>query len=473
MTLTDDASVERLISQIETQPDDVSRSGLLRPLNLTATIVLIGALTVMVTMPPLPALRNFLLVGTSLLINLLVFGLDRWSKTPAAALIFCIWINAAMISLFFTNLLINKELIQAAIFSCALSLSVLLAGMLLNSRWGFGFAVVNALTVVTGNSLFRLQNPPEDQPLVRSISSISTPVIAFLMMIAVVSWLYQRALRRQQTRLQKARDQILRDELLRKEVSIARDLQQQLYPPAPRPNPYLSIASLALPARETGGDFYDFLELDERRLGIVVADVIGKSLGAALVMTMARSMLRSEAYRYESPAAVLNATNQSIMRDRAVRQILTCFYGVLDLESLELRFANAGHPYPTLRRNGLLRELQGGDLPLGSRSDVVYQDMTIRFEPGDQLVLMSDGAFEERNGERELFGFDRLHTTISGLTGDDPEQTVQAIAEAVEQFRGGHEQSDDLTLVAIQIEAREGVESERVVGEPRTVVSQP
>jgi serine phosphatase RsbU (regulator of sigma subunit) len=243
----------------------------------------------------------------------------------------------------------------------------------------------------------------------------------------------------------------MRDELLRRDLAVARELQQRLYPPPPLTNAALSIASRSEPARETSGDFYDFIPLSDDRLGIVVADVTGKSIAAALVMAMSRSTLRSEATRHTSPAEVLRHANSTLCQDNTFKQLITAFYGVLDTRSLRLAISNAGHPFPMLRRNGRLTEIEICGLPLGARQDAIYTEQMIQLQPGDQLVLISDGLLEEHNARRELFGFERMLATVANADAEDPEQALDEIWETVTQFRGASEQSDDITLVVIQV----------------------
>lgn len=277
------------------------------------------------------------------------------------------------------------------------------------------------------------------------------PISSFLMIIAVISWLYQRALAQSALRLEAARQQIMRDELLRRDLAVARELQQRLYPPPPLTNASLSIASRSEPARETSGDFYDFISLGNDRLGIVVADVTGKSIAAALVMAMSRSTLRSEATRHENPADVLRYANRTLCQDNTFKQMITAFYGILDMRTLCLSISNAGHPFPVLRRDGQICEIEICGLPLGAREDAVYEEQVVQLQPGDQLVLISDGLLEEHNRRNELFGFERMLSTIAHADARDPRQALHQIWETVSHFRDGGEQSDDITLVVMQI----------------------
>ncbi|WP_161569225.1 PP2C family protein-serine/threonine phosphatase [Candidatus Oscillochloris fontis] len=270
-------------------------------------------------------------------------------------------------------------------------------------------------------------------------------------MIAIISWLYQRELKLSAQRLEVARQKVLEGELLRRDLAVARELQQRLYPPPPLTNSVINIASRSEPARETSGDFYDFIKLDHERLGIVVADVTGKSIAAALVMAMARSTVRSEATRHVKPSEVLHYANQTLCNDNTFKEMITAFYGVLDTNSLRFAFSNAGHPYPVLRRNGQLEEMEIGGLPLGSSPIAMYSEQEIELQPGDQLFLVSDGLYEEMNSTREMFGFPRMMEAIAKAHPENPHYALNDIWTSVEIFRGDIEQSDDITLMVLQV----------------------
>jgi serine phosphatase RsbU (regulator of sigma subunit) len=323
--------------------------------------------------------------------------------------------------------------------------------MLLGIVYAVIFTVANVVAIIA--LFFRyyttVGSVPGKTPLAAMLS-VSVPIIFFLMLVAVITWLYQRALMTADQRLDVARKQIFQDKLIRRDIAIARDLQLRLYPQPPKINGSLLIASRSEAARETSGDFYDFIELGEGLLGIVVADVTGKSIAAALMMALARVTIRSEARRNASPAEVLHGANETICRDHTARQMITAFYGVLDTQSLCLRFASAGQPYPILRRGDTLKEFELGGFPLGGRAGTLYREQTIQIEPGDQLFLLSDGLFEEHNAQRDMFGYERLMPSILAAHPSDPHQALDHLWHTVAGFRGELEQSDDMTCVIIQ-----------------------
>jgi serine phosphatase RsbU (regulator of sigma subunit) len=390
-------------------------------------------------------------VIASLLFNLVVAALDYTGRPYLAAQLFCFWINGGVLLFFGANLFQDGNLAVGVIFACVLAMTVMLAGMLLGSIFAMIYALANSLAIFA--ILWRYFNLPgvglENSPLVDTLST-GIPVVAFLIIVAVISWLYQRSLAQSETRLNLARQRIVKDELLRRDLAIARDLQQRLYPSPPMTRQGLQIASRSEPARETSGDFYDYIDLEDGQLGIVVADVTGKSIAAALLMALARGTLRSAARRHSSPAEVLFHANEALCRDQTARQMITAFYGILDTRSLTLRFANAGHPYPLLRRGATIEEAEVSGLPLGAMANTVYSQGEIALQAGDQLYVISDGLVEERNRRRELFGYERLYATISAADPLEPERALDDLWRALLRFRDGTDQDDDITLVVIQ-----------------------
>ena len=439
--------MERLAPETRRQ----RQSALLQPLNLSLIILSVLGLVVMLITNG-SFLQSYAIVVSSLFINLLVLFLDRVGKTNLACHIFSIWVNLGILLLIVSNLFQEGNLAVAYIFACQLSLSVILAGLLLGVHYAFLFAGINIVAVFALLvRYFDTISRPSGEPLLGVVLDNGIPISAFLVLIAIITWLYQLALDKADKRLEVARRQIIQDELTRRDLAIARELQLRLFPPPPTTNPSLQIATHSVPARETSGDFYDFIELGEGQLGIVVADVTGKSVAAALMMALARVTIRAEARRHAAPAEVLRGANETISRDHTARQMITAFYGLLDTNALTLRFANAGHPYPILRRGDHLREIELSGIPLGGMNGITYEEYALQLEPGDQLFLLSDGLIEERNGHREMFGYDRLGPAILAADSTDPHEAVANLCDTVASFRAEAEQADDITIVVLQV----------------------
>src|SRR5579883_2804596 len=204
------------------------------------------------------------------------------------------------------------------------------------------------------------------------------------------------------------------------------------------------------PAREVGGDFYDFIALPDGRLGLVIGDVTGKGIPAALVMTATRTMLRAVAPQTASPGEVLAQVNELLRADIPAGMFVTCFYAVLDPASGQTCYANAGQDLPALRHDdGALGELRATGMPLGLLPGISYDEGETTLTAGDLLLFYSDGLVEAHNPRREMFGLPRLRELVEAQASD--EMLIQALLEALAQFTGANwEQEDDVTLVTLQ-----------------------
>ncbi len=238
----------------------------------------------------------------------------------------------------------------------------------------------------------------------------------------------------------------------RDEMQAAATIQNSILPrPLAREG---SLAAIDLhaemhPAREIGGDFYDYLPLDGDRLAITVADVSGKGIPAALFMAVSRTVLRI-GERGDDMGADMAAANRLLSLDNAASMFVTAFHGVLDLESGALRYCNAGHNPPyLLRANGGQELLKATGLPFGVDADMPYRIDQTRLEPGDTLFLFSDGITEAFNPAGEEFGNERLEAALAAVRGTDAASLVKAILAATTDFAAGAEQSDDITLMAL------------------------
>jgi serine phosphatase RsbU (regulator of sigma subunit) len=438
------------LANIENKSDRERKADFLRPLS-TGTVGLFGiALLIMAVSTPRPQWYGFVIVGVGLLFNVGILFLNKRGYTELAAQLFCYAFNLECLVLYVANISLlmsdpSESPDKTILMGMVMTLSILLAGMLISQRVGFWFAAANISLIfipylLLGNSLdVSLQS--------------SFPIMAFALLMAIISWLYQRSLSNAHARLNAARQEVMRSELLRRDLTIARDLQQRLYPAPPVNSGALSIASICEPARETSGDFYDFIPLDPGVWAIVVADVTGKSLAAAMVMTMTRSIFRSNSQHAINAAEVIAHTNEILCADSAVKQLTTAFYGILDSQRMTLRFANAGHPYPMLKRKGQVEDLELVGFPLGSWITASYSERMVQLQPGDQVILVSDGIVEAMNAQRELFGFERLAETIARCDAATPQACLDSIWQAVERFEAGAEQQDDKTIVVLQVAA--------------------
>jgi sigma-B regulation protein RsbU (phosphoserine phosphatase) len=199
-----------------------------------------------------------------------------------------------------------------------------------------------------------------------------------------------------------------------------------------------------------GGDFYDHFWLDGSRLGVVIGDVSGKGVPAALLMAVTRSLLRACALRGAAPGSCLEEVNRLLLRDTSVERFVTLFYGILDCASGEMSYANAGHNPPfLLRAGGAVEELSGAELIVGVIPQARYQTRGIRLRAGDRLFLYTDGISEAMNPLHEQFSEPRLRCLLSDAPGDEPAALLARVVEAVRHFTAGAPPSDDLTALAV------------------------
>ena len=238
-------------------------------------------------------------------------------------------------------------------------------------------------------------------------------------------------------------------ERMRQELSLAREIQHTLLPKELPALPGWQLSAHYQPAREVGGDFYDFIPLPDDRLGLVIADVSGKGIPAALVMATARSLLRAAALRLASPGAVLEQVNDLLHPDIPPKMFVTCLYAILDPANGQLCYANAGHDLPYRRANGRVAELRATGMPLGLLPGMRYDEKETVLVPGESVLFYSDGLVEAHNPQREMFGFPRLGTLLANHTGRAG--LIEFLLAELRRFTGaGWEQEDDVTLVVLQ-----------------------
>jgi serine phosphatase RsbU (regulator of sigma subunit) len=241
-------------------------------------------------------------------------------------------------------------------------------------------------------------------------------------------------------------------ERLVREIEIAKGIQQSFLPESAPKIPGIDIAAMSLPARVVGGDFYDFIPIDKDRWGLVIADVSGKGVPAALFMALSRTLMRASVAGALSPAEVINHANYLIQQDTKSSMFVTLFYAVLDGRTMTLTFANAGHNPPMLIGGAgegvVLLKAQG--VPLGIASDIKSRDAVITLKKGDCLVLYTDGVTEARNAIGAEFDMDRLEKTVRANRSLDACPIMDAISEELTSFVGGLPQFDDITMMVIK-----------------------
>ena len=238
-------------------------------------------------------------------------------------------------------------------------------------------------------------------------------------------------------------------ERFEQELKVAQLIQQQFLPRALPDLPEWQIAAYYGPARVVGGDFYDFIDLGEGRIGVVVGDVTDKGVPAALVMARTHSILRAEAPRLVEPGKVLARANELLAPEMPARMFVTCLYGVLEPATGRFVFANAGHNLPYVRTADGVVELRATGLPLGLMPDIVYEETEGFVGQGEAMLLYSDGLVEQHGPGREMYGFPRLRGAMNG--DDAGSELLDRLLTELMTFKGpGIEQEDDITLVTLR-----------------------
>jgi steroid delta-isomerase-like uncharacterized protein len=235
------------------------------------------------------------------------------------------------------------------------------------------------------------------------------------------------------------------------ELRVARSIQEASLPKEVPTLEGWVISPRYQPAREVGGDFYDFHLLSEGRLGLVVGDATGKGVPAALVMSTTCGMLQATAQALDSssPGEVLEQVNETLLARIPQNMFVTCFYAILDPQSGTLRYANAGHDPPYLHRNGNAEQLKARGMPLGLMPGMGYEEKEMVLDAGEAALFYSDGLVEAHDQRGEMFGFPRLRA-LFGVLGDEG-SVEEALLEELYSFVGeGWEQEDDITILTLR-----------------------
>ncbi len=258
-------------------------------------------------------------------------------------------------------------------------------------------------------------------------------------------------------------------ERMEQELRVARLIQQTLLPHQLPNLPGYEIATYYRPAREVGGDFYDFLYFEDGQLGLIIGDVTDKGVPAALVMATTRTLLRAAAERVIYPSLVLERVNELLYPDIPQRMFVTCLYALLDPASGLLRYANAGHDLPYRRGRSGVDELRATGMPLGLMPGMKYEEKEAFLKPGEVVLFHSDGVVEAHNRSGEMFGFPRLQDKMAHQPQEDSVSVIDYLLGELAQFTGeGWEQEDDVTLVTLTRCENMTVEVEPVENEAAT-----
>ena len=259
--------------------------------------------------------------------------------------------------------------------------------------------------------------------------------------------------------VQEQQAEMMTRERLEQEMRVAQLIQQQFLPKELPDLEGWQVSAFYRPARAVGGDFYDFIDLPDGKVGIVAGDVTDKGVPAALVMASTRSILRSEAARHSSPGTVLQRANELLYPDIPGHMFVTCLYAVLDPKTGSLVFANAGHNLPYVRSDSGVKELSARGMPLGLMPGMDYEETEATLAPGEVMLLHSDGIAEAHDPTGEMFGFPRMHELMARCVRAD--EVIDVMMTELDRFSGpGHEQEDDITLVSLKRSEHAGRDAE-------------
>ncbi len=245
------------------------------------------------------------------------------------------------------------------------------------------------------------------------------------------------------------------------ELSLATQIQASMLPhivPAFPDRKEFDIFGSMDPAKEVGGDFYDYFLIDDDHLGMVIADVSGKGVPAALFMMASKIILQSIAMGGASPAEILERTNKAICSNNEAEMFVTVWLGILEISTGRLKAANAGHEYPVVKhpdgRYELYKDKHG--FVIGGMDGVKYREYEILLQPGSKVFVYTDGVPEATNAEKELFGTDRMLEALNAAPADTPQEVLKLVRSAVDRFVLDAEQFDDLTMLCLDYKQREG-----------------
>ncbi|MDZ7318757.1 MAG: SpoIIE family protein phosphatase [candidate division KSB1 bacterium] len=281
-----------------------------------------------------------------------------------------------------------------------------------------------------GNKHTRTSLSSEDAALLNVLSSQISIAIENIV-------LYQEKLAKQQ---------------IEKELSLAREIQRMLLPDHIPQGAGYEISALNIPSTEVGGDYYDFIQLDENHLGIAIGDISGKGIPGAILMSNLQATLRSAAYQSLDSAQVMQKINQQISRTTSPEKFATFFYGILDTNRRQFLFTNAGHNYPIYKKQtGQFCHLSEGGLIIGVKPDFDYRQTCLQLESGDWLVFYTDGITEAMNPAGDPFGESQLLDIILNHQHQTAEDLRNMIYDELVAFTQGHSQYDDVTLIVLRI----------------------
>ena len=245
-------------------------------------------------------------------------------------------------------------------------------------------------------------------------------------------------------------------ESLKRDLTTARDIQQyilpQQFPPFPEDCDRMDLYASMQAAKDIGGDFYDFFRIDDDRIALVIADVCGKGIPAALFMAVSRTLIRSKGFKHDNAAVCLTKSNHLLSDYSVDLMFVTVFYAIYNTKTGLVNYCNAGHNPPRLlRADGTVEPLpRPKNTIVGAFDGVEYKEDTLQLDHGDTLVMYTDGVTEAMNQQREEFGTGRLDNILGTLAGAGCQQIIETVKAGIKDFAGDAEQSDDITMLVLK-----------------------
>ena len=246
-------------------------------------------------------------------------------------------------------------------------------------------------------------------------------------------------------------------ESIKNDLAIAGEIQQTIlprsFPPFPELTEVVDIYASMTPAKDVGGDFYDFFQIDDERIGLVIADISGKGVPASLFMAVSRTLLRATALRGVSSAECLTYANKLLCKESLDSMFVTVFYGIYHYKTGMMDYTNAGHNPPYLLRGGRTVECLpvASNFVVGVFDDIEFESNTLTFGIGDTLLLYTDGVTEAFNDKREQFSESNLQDILASMhESSSAKEVVTSVLQSVKTFSGDYPQSDDITLLSLQ-----------------------
>jgi sigma-B regulation protein RsbU (phosphoserine phosphatase) len=280
------------------------------------------------------------------------------------------------------------------------------------------------------------------------------PVEMTIRLVTFNKEIYGVAVARDITERKRAEKVLLENSLMLRDMQLARHIQLSLLPAAPPELPGAVLAGLCIPAAHVGGDYFDYYRREDGAVDMVIADVSGHSIGAALMMVEARSVLRARVHAVTGPGDILASLNDLLSDDLSQSGLfITLFYVRYDPTTRILVYANAGHVLPLLFRpsEGGCRKLDADGLILGIREGVAFEEKQLRMGKGDVLLLYTDGITEAESSTGELFGVERLCAVVKAHVAGSPQGVIDAVLREVAAFRGEAPQEDDVAMIVMKM----------------------